>query len=307
MIVIACDIPEIEKVLIKVFEKFALHDQFCTLDSLEAKYATTAACWFPNFEKLQTLPNLQLIHSIAAGVEHLNLDVLAPHYHVCRVLDEHHQEGMLDYVLWGVLYFQRFFDLARQQQQQQFWKQYPQKYRRDIQVGIMGLGHMGGYVAQGLATLGYAVSGWSKSHKNLSNIDCYSGEEELPEFLAKSQIVINLLPLTHENRGLLNQSFFAQLPKGSALIHCGRGQHLIQQDLLHVLDTGQLRGAILDVFDDEPLVKEHPYWQHEKIVVTPHIASHAPMSVVVAQILQNDQALQQQLPLKHVVDRVKGY
>ncbi len=214
---------------------------------------------------------------------------------------------MFDYLLWGVLYFQRYFDRMIQQQKQQLWKQYRQSYSHHIQIGIMGLGHMGGYVAKRFADMGYQVSGWSNSPKEIAQVKSYVGPEQLSEFLAQSQILINLLPLTEENTGILSAELFQQLPEQAALIHVGSGQHLIEQDLLNALDSGHLRGAIIDVFEQEPLAAEHPFWQHEKIVVTPHVASHAPMSVVVEQILENDRRLNLGLDLCHQVDVNKGY
>ncbi|MDM1263842.1 glyoxylate/hydroxypyruvate reductase A [Acinetobacter indicus] len=307
MIVISSTLPDIQKILVKVFEKYAPPNSFCVAQSPEAKEATTAACWFPDMPYLQTLPKLQVIHSIAAGVEHLNLNEVSAEQFVCRVLDEHHQKGMFDYLLWGVLYYQRYFDRMLQQQQQQIWKQHRQSYSHHIQIGIMGLGHMGGYVAERFAAMGYQVSGWSNSVKDLAQVKSYVGTEQLAEFLAQSQILINLMPLTADNTAILSEALFQQLPEKAVLIQVGRGQHLVEQDLLKALDSGHLRGAIVDVFDEEPLAADHPFWQHDKIVVTPHIASHAPMSVVVEQILENDRRIQANLPLCNQVDLTKGY
>ena len=307
MIVISSSVPNIEAILVKSFQKYAPAGSFCTMDSPEAEQATTVAAWFPDLEKVQQLPKLGLIHSIAAGVEHLNLNAVRPDQAVCRVLDPHHQKGMFDYLLWGVLYFQRYFDCMIQQQKQQLWKQYRQSYSHHIQIGIMGLGHMGGYVAKRFADMGYQVSGWSNSPKEIAQVKSYVGQEQLSEFLAHSQILINLMPLTADNTGILSEQLFKKLPDQAALIQVGRGQHLIEQDLLNALDSGHLRGAILDVFEEEPLTQDHPFWQHEKIVVTPHVASHAPMSVVVEQILENDRRLNLGLDLCHQVDVNKGY
>lgn len=307
MIVISSTVPNIEAILVKSFQKYAPVGSFCTLDSPEAEQVTTAACWFPDLEKLQQLPKLGLIHSIAAGVEHLNLNEIRAGKAVCRVLDPHHQKGMFDYLLWGVLYFQRYFDRMIQQQKQQLWKQYRQSYSQHIQIGVMGLGHMGAYVAERLADMGYQVSGWANSPKEIDQVKSYVGSEQLSDFLAQSQILINLLPLTEENTSILSAELFQQLPEQAALIQVGRGQHLIEQDLLAALDSGHLRGAIVDVFEQEPLPAEHPFWQHEKIIVTPHVASHAPMSVVVEQILENDRRFKQGLKLCHQVDVNKGY
>lgn len=307
MIVISSSIANIEQILIKAFQKHAPAQSFCTLDSPDAAKATTAACWFPDVQRLKQLSDLKVLHSIAAGVEHLNLKHIRTDQMVCRVLDTHHQKGMFDYLLWGVLYFQRSFDYMRQQQKQQNWKQHRQSYSHHISIGIMGLGHMGGYVAKRFADLGYVVSGWSNSPKQITGVQSYVGAEQRQTFLAKSQILINLLPLTDSNHGILSAELFQQLPEQAALIHVGRGQHLVESDLLHALDRDHLRGAIIDVFEQEPLQPAHPFWQHEKIVITPHVASHAPMSVVVEQIVENDRRLQQGLPLLHQVDLAKGY
>lgn len=223
MIVISSTVPNIEAILVKSFQKYAPAGSFCTVDSPEAEQATTVAAWFPDLEKVQQLPQLGLIHSIAAGVEHLNLNEIRSDQSVCRVLDPHHQKGMFDYLLWGVLYFQRYFDRMIQQQKQQLWKQYRQSYSHHIQIGIMGLGHMGGYVAKRFADMGYQVSGWSNSPKEIAQVKSYVGSEQLYEFLAQSQILINLLPLTEENTGILSAELFQQLPEQAALIHVGRG------------------------------------------------------------------------------------
>ncbi len=307
MIVIACRLPNIENILVKVFEKYAPPNSFCLPDSEEAQFATVAACWFPDLEQLKTLPQVKVIHSIAAGVEHLNLDLLTEEYQVCRVIDEHHQKGMFDYLQWAVLYYQRQFDRVQQQQKQMEWKQLPQYSNAVTQVGIMGLGHMGGYVSKQLAARGYAVSGWSRTRKEIPQVTSYAGDSELSKFLSQSKILINLLPLTSENHSILSAELFNQLPEGASLINCGRGQHVVKTDLIQALDRGQLRGAILDVFDQEPLLSDDEYWVHEKIIVTPHIASHAPMSVVVAQILENQERLLNNEALKNQIDLRRGY
>lgn len=154
MIVISCKIPEIEKILLKVFQKYAPEGTYCLPESEQAQQATTAACWFPDIEQLKQLPQLKVIHSIAAGIEHLDLNLIDPSYLVCRVIDEQHQKGMFEYLLWAVLYYQRQFDRAINQQKQQLWKQYRQFSCQDIQIGVMGLGHMGGICSNPFRTDG---------------------------------------------------------------------------------------------------------------------------------------------------------
>ena len=244
---------------------------------------------------------------MAAGVEHLNLKRIGDRYAVCRVVDESHQKGMYDYLQWCVLYYQRFFDVLIAQQLQQRWKQPPQKTSADVKIGIMGLGQMGGYIAEKFAKLGYQVSGWSRSLKQIEGVTCFAGDAQRQDFLAQSEILINLLPLTEDNVGLLNTELFQQLPKGACIINCGRGQHLNEQDLIAALDSEQLRGAILDVFAKEPLAQDHVFWQHPKVLVTPHVASHAPWSAVIGQILENDHRVQQGLALVNEVNVMKGY
>ena len=307
MIVIATTVPKVQKWLEDALAEYAPQEAYCLAHSEQAQQATTAISWFPDLDYLETLPNLKLIHSMAAGVEHLNLKRIGDRYAVCRVVDESHQKGMYDYLQWCVLYYQRFFDVLIAQQLQQRWKQPPQKTSADVKIGIMGLGQMGGYIAEKFAKLGYQVSGWSRSLKQIEGVTCFAGDAQRQDFLAQSEILINLLPLTEDNVGLLNTELFQQLPKGACIINCGRGQHLNEQDLIAALDSEQLRGAVLDVFAKEPLAQDHVFWQHPKVLVTPHVASHAPWSAVIGQILENDRRVQQGLALVNEVNVMKGY
>lgn len=307
MIVIATTVPKVQKWLEDAFLQYAPPGSYCLADSEQAQFATTAVSWFPDLDHLEKLPELKLIHSMAAGVEHLNLQRIGSQYKVCRVVDQLHQQGMFDYLQWGVLYYQRFFDQAFAQKQQQRWRQYPQRAHAEVKIGIMGLGQMGAYMAKQFAALGYQVAGWSRSPKQISQVTCYAGAEDFHQFLGQVEILINLLPLTESNQGILSKSLFDQLPERACIINCGRGQHLVEQDLLSYLDSGRLRGAILDVFTKEPLAEHHPLWQHEKVVITPHVASHAPWSIVVNQILENDQRVIQGQALLNQVDTFKGY
>ena len=307
MIVIATTVPKVQKWLEDALAKYAPQEAYCLAHTEQAQYATTAISWFPDLDYLESLPNLRLIHSMAAGVEHLNLKRIGEKYAVCRVVDEHHRKGMFDYLQWAVLYYQRFFDVLIEQQQRQYWKQPPQKFNSDIKIGIMGLGQMGGFIAKKFAQLGYQVSGWSRTLKEIDGVSCYAGNTSKSDFLSHSEILINLLPLTDENRGLIQLDLLKQLPAGACLINCGRGQHIVEHDLLVALESGQLRGAILDVFNQEPLVHDHPFWQHPKVLVTPHVASHAPWSAVIQQVLENDRRIQMDLELINQVNVIHGY
>ena len=208
MIVISSSVPNIEAILVKSFQN---------MRQLAVSVQWTA---LKLNRQPQLLPGFQIWKSAAAtkawpdsfdccGVEHLNLNAIRPDQAVCRVLDPHHQKGMFDYLLWGVLYFQRYFDRMIQQQKQQLWKQYRQSYSHHIQIGIMGLGHMGGYVAERFADMGYQVSGWSNSPKDINQVKSYVGQEQLSEFLAQSQILINLLPLPKRILGFFLLNYFS--------------------------------------------------------------------------------------------------
>jgi len=307
MIVIASTKAYAKQMLIDAFQQYAPEGSYCLEEDEHANQATTAACWFPNLDNLNQTPSLKLIHSMGAGIEHLELAKIKESHQVCRIVDQDHKFGMLSYLQWGVLYFQRFFDQYLKQQTKQIWQQHPQLKNADVHIGIMGLGEIGGFVAEKLASEGYQVSGWSKSKKSLKHVDCFAGDAELEVFLACSQILINVLPLTHETRGILSQSTFEKLPRGATVINSGRGEHLVIQDLLNLIDAKHIRGAILDVFEQEPLNPSSPLWNKAEIVLTPHIASHAPLEVVVQQILENDRRVMQGLPLLNCVNIGRGY
>ena len=307
MIVIATEIPAIEQIVWDAFAKYAPPDSYCGMDDIRAQEATTAACWFPCVDKLMHLPKLGLIHSMAAGVEHLNIHALNGKYKVCRIVDESHKSAMLNYLLWGILYFQRHFDHYLKNNQKAVWQQFPQRPSSEFCVGIMGLGEIGYHVAEQLRDRGYPVVGWSNSAKTIAGVKTFAGQEQFVDFIQHPQVLINLLPLTAETQNILSAKTFDLLPQGAAIINTGRGGHLNAADLFAALDYGHLRGAILDVFEHEPLSPDNPLWHHPNIVVTPHIASHADLNVVVQQIVQNDQSIMAGKSLLNEVDLVRGY
>ena len=265
-----------------------------------------ALCWNHPPGLLKEFPKLQLIASLGAGVEHILSDPELPvGVPVTRVVDDKLKQGMSQYLVWAVLDWIRQMPHYRADQQQARWQ--PRMKLPDYRVGIMGLGELGGDIARHLAALGIAVSGWARGAKSLSGVDCYAGPPEMPAFLAQSNVLINLLPLTDETRGILNHSLFARLPKGAYVINVGRGGHLAEADLLAALDNEQLGGACLDVMAQEPLPADHPFWSHPKITLTPHISSISSPDSVVRQILDNVERLQRGTPLQFLVDPERGY
>ena len=257
---------------------------------------------------LDQFPNLKCISSIGAGVEHLLNDATIPlGIPLVRLIEGDLKQSMAEYVMLGVLeHFRRFKEYRRQQEQAQ-WEELQIPHISQLGIGIMGVGEIGEYVARKLSDLGFTVHGWNRSRKGIGPIKVYSGPDELGEFLKNSSILVCLLPLTPETKNILNAQIFSQLPPGAYLINVGRGRHLVDDDLLSALDSGQLSGALLDVFTEEPLPEQHPFWLHEKITITPHIASVTNPVSASAQVVENYRRVLGNEPLLNLVDIGRGY
>ena len=305
-IVVDCNDPNYAREICDALRLFP-HVTAVLPDHPAAGRAEYASCWFPDPQLLARSPGLKLIQAASAGVDHLPESVFASPVPLCRVVDEDFRHGMFEYALWGVLWFQRHFDRALAHQRERVWQAYPQRAAADFRVGVMGLGEIGGYIATRLAGLGYRVSGWARSEKRLAGVQCYHGDAQAAGFLGELDALINVLPLTEQTRGILARPLLDQLPEGAVLINCGRGEHMVNHDVLQALDCGRLAGALLDVFPVEPLPDADPLWSHPRVVITPHIASIAPAQVIARQLLENIQRQQQALPLKNLVDKQMGY
>jgi glyoxylate/hydroxypyruvate reductase A len=264
--------------------------------------------WRPPANDLQTLPALRAIFGLGAGVDGILADRSLPtDVPLIRMVEPGLTQGMVEYCIWQVLYHHRRFWETEEAQRQHHWldQSYPAPWDRC--VGIMGLGEIGRAVAGHLTSFKFKLRGWSRNEKQIAGVDCFAGQAALPDFLSGCDILVCLLPLTPETRGLLNADLFALLPRGAALINAGRGAQLNEADLLAAMQSGQIGSASLDVFQTEPLPADHPFWQQKRLFVTPHNASLTnPLSAarLIAQQIHNDRA---GLPLKHVVDRSRGY
>lgn len=272
-----------------------------------ARQATVAACWDHPPGTWSHLRSVRLIHSIGAGVDNLLRDPALPDVPLCRVIDARLAQRMAEYVLWGALYFHRGFDLAVQQQRLKQWRRPPNREAEEIAIGIMGLGEIGTYIATTLLRQGYKVYGWSRSPKQDPSIKTYAGDAQLEAFLGAVEVLVCVLPLTAATTGILSAKLFDKLTFGAKLIHCGRGAHLVESDLIAALESGHLGGALLDVFDVEPLPAEHMLWSHPKVVVTPHMAAVLPLPAVADQIAENVNRLSAGDPLIGLVSRTSGY
>jgi glyoxylate/hydroxypyruvate reductase A len=274
----------------------------------DADDITFAFCWNHPPGEFKKYKNLKCIASLGAGVDHILRDPDLPAgVPITRVVEHCMAQSMSEYAVWAVLNYCRQFDLFRTDQSQKKWRPRIPLLAADTRIGIMGLGQLGKDTAKKLSYLGFPVTGWSRAPKDIPGVRCLAGDEALDDFLSQSRILICLLPLTPKTIGILNKSTFDRLPAGAYVINIARGQHLIEKDLLAALDSGQLDGACLDVFEVEPLPETHPFWSHPKIIVTPHISSITYPKAVAPQIIENYQRSRTGEPLLYVVDVERGY
>ena len=231
------------------------------------------AVWEPPENIASTFRNLELVFSVGAGVDQFDFSQLPPHVPLVRMLEPGIAEGMVEYVTMAVLALHRDLLPFIAQQREQTWREIRSTQAANRRVGIMGLGLLGRAVLERLKHFGFPLAGWNRSPRTIQGVSCYAGAQALPDFLAQTDILVCLLPLTEETRGILNARLFDALPRGAQLVNVGRGGHMVEADLLDALERGQLTGAVLDVSEQEPPPAGHPFWRHPKIMLTPHIAS----------------------------------
>jgi glyoxylate/hydroxypyruvate reductase A len=274
-------------------------------DPAEIDYALV---WRPEPGLLGSLPNLKLILSLGAGVDHILCDPHLPRrVPIVRLVDPYMTDAMSEYVVLQVLRLHRRDLDYRAQQQEGIWRELEQKNAAERPVGILGFGELGRDAGRKLKALGFDVTLWSRTEKTVAGLRSYAGRAGLPALLGRSEILVCLLPLTAETEGILNKTAFAMLPQGGGLINAARGAQLVEEDLLAALASGRLSAAVLDVFRDEPLPAGHPFWRHPRIVVTPHIAAatHPPTAAPI--ILDNIRRFEEGRPLLNQVDPAQGY
>jgi glyoxylate/hydroxypyruvate reductase A len=267
-----------------------------------------ALVWRPEPGFLASLPNLKLILSLGAGVDHILTDPHLPGgVPIVRLVDPYMTDAMSEYVVLQVLRLHRQDLDYRAQQERRMWLELDQKNAAERAVGILGFGELGQDAARKLQGLGFDVALWGRRQRTAEGLLGYAGSTGLSALLDRSEILVCVLPLTAETEGILNASTFAMLPKGAALINAARGGHLVEEDLLAALASGRLSAAVLDVFRDEPLPADHPFWRHPRIAVTPHVAAatHPPTAAPI--ILDNIRRLEAGLPLLNQVDPARGY
>ncbi|CAH1662986.1 MULTISPECIES: glyoxylate/hydroxypyruvate reductase A [unclassified Chelatococcus] len=261
--------------------------------------------WAANRGVIASFPNLKGIFSLGAGVDHILSDPTVPvNLPVIRMIDPSLTRNMVQYVVLAALRHHRRWDEMAADQRRRRWGRPEVSPAR---IGILGMGELGQACARQFLSLGYAVSGWSRRGLPVEGVEVFSGDDGLAACLAQSDILVSLLPQTAATENLLDRARLSRLPRGAYLINAGRGEHLVDADLVALLDEGHLAGATLDVFRQEPLPPEHPFWTHPAVTVTPHAASWTVPATAAAQVAQAIEALRNGKPPRGLVDRTTGY
>jgi len=272
----------------------------------------TAMVWRPPHGLLASLPNLRAILNIGAGVDALLGDPTLPNVPIARAAHPDLTRRVAAYVVQHVLTFHNRSHLYDAQQRERIWKEHKHPSADEVTVGIMGLGVIGGEAAEILARLGFRIAGWSRTPKRIAGVECFHGKAQLDGFLARTEILVCLLPLTAETDGLLSLPLLRKLKRdgaagGAFLINAARGRVQVDADIVAALEEGALAAAALDVFPVEPLPKDSPLWLHPKVTVTPHVAGDiSPTAFVDHLFAQADRAARGE-PLHNEVDRKRGY
>jgi glyoxylate/hydroxypyruvate reductase A len=274
---------------------------------IDARYAVV---WMPPPELFKAERGLRAVFNAGAGVERLlAMPGLPPALPILRLVDAGMAPKMAEYVCFYVARITRGLDRFGGPNALRDWNAERPRGRPPT-VGVLGLGAIGAHIAQAAQLFGYPVRGWSRTPKQIDGVETFAGGAKLADFLAGTQILVDALPLTEETRNLLDREHLSQLPCGAHLINVGRGATLVDEDLLALLDAGQLASAVLDVFRVEPLPAEHPFWHHPKVTVTPHLSGPTPRKPAARQIAEAIAQLERGAAassLPGYVDRARGY
>jgi glyoxylate/hydroxypyruvate reductase A len=270
--------------------------------------ADVAVVWVPGAEFFASQPALRALFNMGAGVDRLlTLPTLPRHLPIFRLDDAGKAQQMAEYVSHALLTHTRRFDDYARQQREHRWVMLPREGPAAFPVGVMGLGAIGAPVAQMIARLGYPVAGWSRSAKQVEGVRCVAGIAALDEFLRASRVLVCVLPLTAETQGILNARRLGLLKPKALVINVGRSGHLVEDDLIPLLESGHLAGAVLDVFACEPLPEAHPFWSHPKIRITPHVAADTALDDSLARVAAQISAFARGKTPTGLVDRDRGY
>jgi len=278
------------------------------LMSPEGRMADIALVWAPPAGAFADMPNLKGIINKGQGVDHIMRDPTVPRdVPLVRLVDPDMSDALSHWVILAALDFWRDASYYRRCQTQKIWKPVVQRPATGATIGVMGVGAIGSVVAKRFAALGFAVRGWARSPREIDGVTVFAGSDSLDKFLDDVDILVSVLPLTDETTGIMDADLFARLAKGAFVINGGRGQQLVEDDLLTALEAGQLAGAALDVFAHEPLPKDHPFWTHPKITVWPHVAAQTNPNTAASQVAAAITAIMAGKMPENRVDWHRGY
>ncbi|MGI9400630.1 MAG: 2-hydroxyacid dehydrogenase [Rhizobiaceae bacterium] len=278
-------------------------------DDPSIKYAVV---WKQPSGLMSSLPNLELVFSLGAGVDHVLTDPSLPDAPIVRIVSPDLTMRMSEYVVWQVLDHFRKGAAYRLQQQEKVWKELSQPAASAMTIGIVGLGVLGTDSARILRSLGFKICGWSRTQKSVDGVICYSGDDGLESLLAQGDIVVVLLPLTPQTKGMINQEFLGAMKRktpigGPVLINAGRGGLQIEADILEALNSGKLMAASLDVFETEPLDANSALWTHPSVMITPHAAACSDPATLAVEVVRQMDDFEKGIVPTGLVNRDAGY
>ena len=292
----------------KAFNNKAPNINLIDQNSQEAHSAEVALVWLPPKGFLKNFKNLKGVINFGQGVDHLMMPGVVPeNLPIIRLVDHDMSKLIAGWVSMHVFNEVNNTKIYQEQQKIKLWKPLPLKSSSKWKIGVLGLGAIGSFVAKTLALYGYEIRGWSKSQKNYPEIICLSGEDGLTNLLSNSSIIICLLPLTKETKYIINEKSMMRMPKGSTIINAGRGSHVNEKDLLKMINQNHINNAYLDVFETEPLPREHPFWINDKISIWPHVAGQTNEETAIDQIINAIFCLKNNQIPPNSIDRGKGY
>ncbi len=308
-LLLVTNLPDTEEIAWRETLAHAMPDEFVVTPRhfADVGAAEIAVVANPPPGSLRELPGLRWVHSLWAGIDRLLEDETLPDVPIVRLIDPAMARFMAEAVAAVVLSLHRDLHTYAAQQRRREWRQHATRPTSARQVVVLGLGEMGRAAAGLLASLGFAVRGWSRSPKGVCGMTTYAGESGLARAVDGADVLVNLLPLTRATRGLLDRSLFARLAQGAALVNFGRGAHLVDADLLDALAAGRLAHAVLDVFASEPLPRDHPFWLHPGVTILPHISAPTGMASAAALVAAAVREYRSTGRLPEGIDRSKGY